>query len=487
MKPVKRLISTVRLSLSWLFLFPSLAAAVATRWFVIGSPWAPGWDGYYYLEQTASLLEKGHLHSFELSLVYPLLAGLKLLTGDYVSALQTLVILTGVLMAFAVFLFVRSAGMGRRLAGAASFIAAVSAFGIYAGIQYPKNMLGIVFFVFFAAFLNRRVWIAAAVFFLLALATHKQSGLFALCFYIVTMVPESVRSARKIALVALVGIIAVPVILSLGDFSRLGSSFLTGPFLGAWGFAESIRHGSLLWKAEALVFTGMIGAALVACVIRRKRLFRYGPLLLILLPGMIPFADMSTGSVFFRFFVASMLLAPLLYALMRRRMGFIGYGAVLVLFITIAIVRGSTPVAATAPDYEPLEKVADRYAGEAAFRNASLIITHKPLAEYLGFRERRDVMAWRPDAGTDRAGVMRLAKGVQKSEYAFYLGDTAEGFVYYGEYALLPESAWEELLRKAEAASDTYLLGVIRSKDNPHVPRPAYIHDRKKGLLRILR
>ena len=60
--------------------------AALLRWLAFAqTPFANGWDSYFYLIQLKSWIETGHMHSPEASLIYPLMRCCVWLTGDYVS------------------------------------------------------------------------------------------------------------------------------------------------------------------------------------------------------------------------------------------------------------------------------------------------------------------------------------------------------------------------------------------------------------------
>jgi len=74
-----------------LFLLFALAAlsALLRFWALDQTPFANGWDSYFYLVQLKSLEETGRMHSPEASLIYPYLRLFYWITGDYVLGIKT--------------------------------------------------------------------------------------------------------------------------------------------------------------------------------------------------------------------------------------------------------------------------------------------------------------------------------------------------------------------------------------------------------------
>ncbi len=66
----------------------AIASALLRFWAFSQTPYANGWDSYFYLVQLKSLEETGRMHSPEASLIYPYLRLFYWMTGDYVLGMK---------------------------------------------------------------------------------------------------------------------------------------------------------------------------------------------------------------------------------------------------------------------------------------------------------------------------------------------------------------------------------------------------------------
>ena len=71
------------------------------------SDYANGWDAYFYLLQTKSLLEDGHLVSQRISIIYPLLLVFKVLFNDYVLGWKVFAALVGTTRILSAYMFIQ--------------------------------------------------------------------------------------------------------------------------------------------------------------------------------------------------------------------------------------------------------------------------------------------------------------------------------------------------------------------------------------------
>ncbi|MCP4180500.1 MAG: hypothetical protein GY756_22285, partial [bacterium] len=50
------------------------------------TPYANGWDGYYYIMQSYTFLERGAMRSLDYSLIYPFYIAVSFIVKDYILA-----------------------------------------------------------------------------------------------------------------------------------------------------------------------------------------------------------------------------------------------------------------------------------------------------------------------------------------------------------------------------------------------------------------
>ncbi len=121
------------------------------------TPFANGWDSYFYLVQIKSLEETGQMHSPEASLIYPYLRIFYWMTGDYVLGMK---IGIAVLCGFFTLLLCRKIQTWPLLGAWSLFSPQLT----YFAAQYPKNLLGLLLFLAFVRVLDwavskRPVWL----------------------------------------------------------------------------------------------------------------------------------------------------------------------------------------------------------------------------------------------------------------------------------------------------------------------------------------
>ena len=111
------------------------------------SPFANGWDSYFYIVQIKSYLEEGAMHSSRSSIFYPLLLFFKFLIVDYESTYK---ITSAFIVACFSLAFFRTAWYLSKKSNVAYIMGAYTLLSFqltYFGAQYPKNLLGVVLFL----------------------------------------------------------------------------------------------------------------------------------------------------------------------------------------------------------------------------------------------------------------------------------------------------------------------------------------------------
>ncbi len=139
------------------------------------TPYANGWDGYYYLVQIKSYFSEGAMHSEDHSLVYPLLIAVQFLAGDYETAYKISAALIRTLFVISLFFFTSTVTAAKErdygasntavVVFAAVSWAVISPTAIFFASQFPKNLLGFAFLFFLFGFSE------------LSIQMYKKSGL----------------------------------------------------------------------------------------------------------------------------------------------------------------------------------------------------------------------------------------------------------------------------------------------------------------------
>ncbi len=305
------------------------------------TPFANGWDSYFYLVQLKSLEISGRMHSPEASLIYPYLRVFYWLSGDFVLGMKIgVAVLCGVWVAVVYWycaiaipekLPESSAQKTARLMAAwpGAALALFSPQLTYFAAQYPKNLLGLIFLGLFIGSLqhpktSRIPGLWPALLLLLNYFGHR------LCFGLAVLyLFFHLFSAWKYgritaawlkkhwyyaALAVLVFVVAgqlFPGLAHMADSGRLKGLFRLTPQFAPWSFIQTfgIARISLLWLLEVIGTTVLFAGLLVQAM--RKRDTARLPLLLLCLCLLFPFMEWSYTALSWRCWMVFVLLVPL--------------------------------------------------------------------------------------------------------------------------------------------------------------------------------
>lgn len=448
------------------------------------TPYANGWDGYYYVMQAHSYLTNGHLQSQDYSLIYPYFILISNLLGDYILAFKLgIALLSGALIASLLyFAFILSKNLwGVNLLGA--YLIFSPTFNYYV-IQFPKNTLGLIFFIWLLSSLHSRRYLLAGLFFLLSFVTHRMTGILgviAISLYLVKYLNW------KWILVGLAGIILLqqlsllPGILHISDFIRLSGQFSVIPQFAPYSFARLFASSmNAWWYLDLLVITFSIGYFFWDYVKHRKYLkleMTTGVIMPILLViGIFPFFILESGSVGYRMLFVSSVFAPLIIAHLQinRPTSIIATSV----FVIAAIFSTKTyrPELHDPPNdiYEIIVKRLEQNYQSSQY---PLVIVHKSLAEMIIYKTDFDALNWAPPSNIPIDRVLRIVSNLDYVHFSKYLEEVeldqikALSFQYY----CMPESLWERFYESLHREKDEKILSQISAGRNPMENRPDYL------------
>ncbi|MEL6536970.1 MAG: hypothetical protein AAFQ98_16230, partial [Bacteroidota bacterium] len=252
---------------SLLLLAGLLLVAGGTQWAALQqTPYANGWDGYYYVMQAHSWLTYGHLHSPDYSLIYPLVTAISALAGDFALGYKITDALLAIGLVGMAFGLVKSKTDSLILAALAGALVIASPTLTYFVVQFPKNTLGLIFLLGFLQQIHRAQGLGAVLFLVLAFFTHRMAAGLGLLLMGGVLLRQ--LHPRWILAMAVLVIAAsfLPGLLSWQDFARFQGEFqatpqfaptsfrnIFGPSLSSWWQAElyllsaSMLLGMLLW------------------------------------------------------------------------------------------------------------------------------------------------------------------------------------------------------------------------------------------------
>ncbi len=481
-------------------LLQSLALAAVSVllhfWAFHQTPFATGWDSYFYLVQVKSLEETGTMHSPEASLIYPYLQVFYWFTGDYVLGMKI-----GVALLCGIFtLLVCRRGAAFPLLGAWSLFSPQLT---YFAAQYPKNLLGLVLFVAFIRALDwamskSRSWLALPAFLLIAnyFGHRMMFGLavvYALLWLLFRYKNQIPRMAIKIG-IALGGAFGLfllagqffPGLAQVADLARLSGTLSWQPQFAPWSFVQSFGleriGGWWIFEIAMVVFWWLAGIATWKSgkSVSNPALFWLCGLLL------FPFLEWSLTGLAWRMFLVFVVLLPLAFDFQN-----VPQKTARVLFPTLLVCSmfswKSYSPALQDPDYALFQKVTNRAMNQLlespAPSKPELFIAHNALAEYFTFTTGTDAMPWLPEYTIDSTKLWRIAAGVHGQTLRYFAGTENALKIkdLGGRYFLLPEYVWQLALKNARKEDDVYFLETAESWLNPHSIRPAFLLKRKQG------
>jgi len=479
------------------------------------TPYANGWDSYFYLVQLKSLETTGHMHSPEASLIYPYLRVFYWITGDYVTGMKwAMATLCGLWVALLGSMDFSPSGQKAFMPSPCALKGAdpdapkrilplwalFSPHLTYFAAQYPKNLLGLLLFLFFVRSLHRpfpgkTAWLVPAALLLLNYFGHRMTfGLSVAYLVLFLFFQYGTRLLDRAALrkwaFAVVGAIVLfllagqvfPGLAHLADLGRLGGLLRPTPQFAPWSFVQTLgwQRMSPWWLFEIAAVTGFFVWSLVVAF-RRKETANL-PMLVLCAALLFPFMEWSSTGLAWRCWMVFVLLAPLAGMFPFGKKAGV-WGAALLLLASFFSWKSYQP-ALQDPDYAQFEKITLRT--QAFFGNSlrpELVIAHNALAEYFTFTTGTDAMPWLPEYTIDSTRLWRIAAGVHLPTLQYFSGEhNLQRIKNLGShYFLLPEQVWQAALARAHAEQDTVFLETAESWRNPWKMRPGWLLRRKGG------
>ncbi len=499
--------------IAWRKYAPLLLLVTPVAWAVIlrknayaQTPYANGWDAYFYLVQLKALNETGRMHSPDASLIYPFFRLMYWFSGDYVAAYQFgAAWLAGFVVLgtwFACFCVNPDRGLSRTAAadsryphlpaigGAAPVLAlcwmAGSPHLTYFCAQYPKNALGWVFFLGLYGVLQQettdRRLRYALVAGLLALCFFGHRVAFALGALLVGgywafgsrwRIPR--RAIWWILLPALLltgAGVWLPGLLHVRDWERLSGAWSGAVHVAPWSFVRDFGAQRLtpVWIAE---IAGASLAWLAFPFLGKNRNAAPKSLWLLGLVLLWPFWEWTSTGLAYRFFLMFVLLMPLFAGVWMPRMGkYVWIPATLLVLAGPWTSMGYAPQKHD-PDYRLYERVSARavqFFSENGIR-PDLVIAHNALAEFFTYTHGIDAMPWLPEYPVEPDRLWRIAVTDARR-----MPDSCHAIPLGGRYFLLREADWQAWRRLRATEGDA----LTPDWRNPDRVRPEFLLRKKK-------
>ena len=497
-------------NVSYLLIGLALAAlsALLRFWAFTQTPFANGWDSYFYLVQLKSLEETSRMHSPEASLIYPYLRLFYWLTGDYVLGMKVGVAALCGIWVGALYFFPPYHGVRWP-----ALVALFSPQLTYFAAQYPKNLLGLLLLWLFIWSVDqqksrRLVWVAPAVLLVLNYFGHRMTFGLALLYLVVylavhlrTFISADILKKALFAGAAVLGLFLLagyflPGLAHVADMGRLQGIISAMPQFAPWSFVQTFgfQRISACWLFEIGAVTALF--LWNVFVFFRQKNHAALPLLLLCAVLIFPFLEWSTTGIAWRFWMVFILLVPVA-CLSRIRVpgGEIGVACCYLLLLGGSFFSWkSYQPALHDPDYVQFQRITERvqqYFNEASApkspgrverpddlaRGPELVIAHNALAEYFTFSTGTDAMPWLPEYAIDSSWLWRIAAGVRLPTLQYFSGEENAGKIKNlgGNYYLMPEYVWQQAVVKARTEQDADFLEVVESWRNPWKMRPGWL------------
>lgn len=451
-------------------------------WALNQTPYANGWDGYYYVMQAHSWLEFGYLQSLDFSIIYPYYTLISALLGDYVLSFKFgTAILTGALAV--VSYSVLSKSTRNRYLGMLGAVYIVFSPGItFLAAQFPKNLLGITFLIPLIYHLVRKKYAYALLFLILTTLTHRMTAGLGILVILSTFMAQFNWKIITLGLVVVLGLSILPGIINISDFQRFDGVFQVTPHFAPWSFYQlGLIHDNPYWIAEIILFAIIAFLTCYQIVKNIRSAHKAQPLLilgLIILIICFPFFEMQQGSMGYRFFLIYSVSIPFYLIFVDQTVPkklILGSTGILLVMALFSF-KAYNPAYHDAPN-EIYYRITRGLEASFDSDEYSLVIAHKSLAEVIIYETSFDALNWSRPEYIEVERVLRIVHGIPRlSMQEYFSQDEYEKIkVVENSYVILPETMWDKLVKGAESKQDTRLLELIYKGNNPLQQRPEYL------------
>ncbi len=449
------------------------------------TPYANGWDGYYYVMQAHSWLTYGHLQSLDYSLIYPYFTVISYLVGDYELAYKIgASLLSGGLVASSTMLvyLIRKKNIVAVLAGSFLLFSPTTTFMI---TQFPKNVLGLIVLNLFLGSIYKKKYLYAFLFFLISIFTHRM--ITGICLLIILL-----YVVKQVNIKWIIGGIVLLIILSLlpgtihfSDFSRFSGQLNWVPQFSPLSFYKLFENNVSFWWVLELALLSLITIYLIYNYFKKEDFRSENPFFSIIIPmilllSVFPFFIMAFGSMGYRFFMIAPLIITIYFASKINVHRITSLGSSFALAAASMLSYTSYNPAVHDPPNKLYEVVIARLTDQYTPQNYPLVIVHKSLAELIIYKTKFDALNWAPPKTSNIDEVLRIVHNIEFYHFSKYLDekDLEKIQKLTLHYYATTETSWQKFMRLVEENEDTELLDLIKKGNNPLEQRPYYL---KKG------
>lgn len=451
--------------------------------------YANGWDGYFYINQVRSFLEEGRMDVADSSLIYPLMMAVQFLIGNYIIMYKVTAALLA--SAFGVLAYLLSLKWSGRntVALIVGCFCLFSPHLTYFAAQYPKNLLGVIFFMTLLYGADARLKVVPLLLLVLNFFGHRVTAVLSLAYLILYEAMKRMPGRMAVMLVLFLFVFAVagfflPGILNFFDLERLQGIFSKHPQFAPYAFVSTFGPDliSPWWLAEVVFCCLVFVVALVLAakaVVQKKADPTLTAMILITTFLIFPFFDGSMDAPGFRLLLVFLLLCPLFITFLLKdvSLNYIAPVSCALLLLFSAFSYKSYDPSRHDGLYSMMCKEI-----VASHEPCELIIAHKSLAEYVVYATGTDAMSWIPEYNIEKKKLWRIAAGVKDVQYSFYL--TADDLKHIRRlspsYCFVREDVWKKFLSNAKKDGNEELLSELTTWRNPDKVRPYFLLKNKR-------
>jgi hypothetical protein len=473
----------------WFELFLFITSAAFRFYAYHKSPYANGWDGYFYIIQIKALIEDSQMHTSRYSLFYPVLLFFQWIITDY--ELTYKIVSAMIVGSFSLVFYKLSKSLNTQ-SNISYVLGTYTLFSphlTYFGSQYPKNLLGLTLFLMLVISLFNSKYGWTGLLLVINLFVHKMTAGLSIITVLLVIIFKKLtnRSVKKILLAGLAVIVILLIyfqIIGLNELKSRGFLFTTNFQWPTLSFINSFKQLlSNYWIIELIVANVVFIGMSIYLIYNKRTDIRWFTLMGLLILLTFPFLEWSILGVSFRFFMVFILLSPILLSQLTINLNFrwlllIGTA----FFISGILVIDHYPTNKYDPPYGLYRHIAKRIADKqiSGDIDVQLLIAHKSLAEYITFKTKIDVLPWIPEYKIDSSKLWRIATGLNAKTISYYLNDYSNpsGYEFLTvNYILIREDQWQKLLGNIKS-EDPALFDELTNWKNPFEIRPGWLSNK---------
>lgn len=426
------------------------------------------------------------------SLIYALMISVQLFTGDYILMYKaTAAILASAFCMLAYLLSLKWSGRNA-VALIVGCFCLFSPHLTYFSAQYPKNLLGVIFFLMLLYGADAKLKVIPLLLLALNFFGHRVTAVLSLAYMILYAAMKRMpgRIAVMLILFLFVFVVAgffLPGILNFFDSERLQGIFSKHPQFAPYAFVSTFGPDliSSWWLAEivfcCLVFTTTLVLGIKA-VVKKKAEAHFTAFMLIAAFLIFPFFHWSLDSPGFRLLLVFLLLCPLfiIFLLKDFRLNYITpVSCTMLLFFSAFSYRSYNP-----SRHDPPYGLYSMMSREilASKEPCELIIAHKSLAEYVVYATGTDAMSWIPEYTIEKEKLWRIAAGVKDVQFRFYLSTDDLKHIHRlsPSYTFVREDIWRKFIANVKHDGNEELFSELTNWRNPDKVRPYFLLKNKR-------